>query len=72
MIVNELLNALRQLKQQKPVYDFTQFKLTVDGLDITKIEVNDKAFNINITTTGAVERATSDKSLLEEACESIE
>lgn len=60
MIVNDLFNTLRQMKQKNPVFDFSQFKLTVDGYDIAKIEVDGERYGLNIVSTGAVERATKE------------
>lgn len=51
MHIHQLLNALQEMKQKFPIYDFNHFTVKVDGKDIAQLSLSVENFAINLSTT---------------------
>lgn len=47
MKVANLIQALQELKQKNPIYDFNHFDLTINDDEIAKLEVKD-GYKVNL------------------------
>ena len=59
MKVADLIQALQELKQKNPIYDFHQFSITIDGFDVSKLEVIE-GFKINLISQSEPEPETKE------------
>jgi len=50
MKVNDLMQALNELKKKAPHFDFTQFNLTIDDKEVHKLDLDMEKITIRLLT----------------------
>ena len=51
MKVMDLINAANELKKQNPIYDFTQFNVSINGEEVLGLKLEENMFTFNLLTT---------------------
>lgn len=49
MLIHQLINALNEIKQKYPMYDFNNFQLIIDDKDVAKLNLDLEKFAIKLS-----------------------
>lgn len=60
MKLNEFLQTMNEVKKQKPMFDYNQFDVMIDGKDVTKFGVDLSGYKILLDTTTGEENVVEE------------